>query len=74
MTRFNRYCKNTLQQYGNKIKAFEERLDNPLEDKVIREVCEKHEVPYQRRIMVCAFLRRGGNISCYDDIVEIANG
>jgi hypothetical protein len=73
MSTYKKYCKNILKQYGKNIKKFEERLDNPLDDSEVAEICEKHEIPYQRRLMVSAFLRRGHTITCFRDLEDIAN-
>lgn len=62
-----KYCKRILKQYGKHIKAFEERLDNPIET--------KRTPKFDRRIVMPFFLMRGSkSIDSYESLVEIASG
>lgn len=74
MGQYQRRCKRILKQYGKNIKAFDYRLDNPKDDTTIKEICKKHNLKYERRVMLSWFARRTQKITCYDDLVKLANG
>lgn len=68
-----RYCKRILKQYGKHIKNWENRLDNPLDDKRNTKHSEDLGIEYERRFEVPWYLKRGSkSITCYKDLEECA--
>ncbi len=76
MSRYKRYCRNILKQYGKNIKAYEERLDNPLDMKIKKLSglnSQGDECHFERRTEVSFFVKKGSKrLDSYESIVENA--
>jgi len=71
--KYKRYCKNILKQYGKHIKAFEKRLDNPIdlkENNISWTNSKGNTFELERQIQVSWFLKKGSSITSYEDLVD----
>lgn len=60
-----KYCRRILKQYGKHIKAFDNRINKPIESKRSPKGDRRIDMPY--------FLKKGSKIDSYETLVYIAN-